>query len=157
MSTPSYGDGPIPWPDLSVNRSICHWDICGKLHKTLRSMRVPNLPLIRPSRYGRENRKCWSQKVLAGMGKRGFPALPCERYFLAENKGHDGDIWAKIKLFLTYCLYIRPIFKERLRKYCFPPIDSNAEAGPALRFAICHENAYAMHKFTEISRPAYSV
>ena len=36
--------------------------------------------------------------------KRGIPALLCERYFLAENKGHDGDIWAKSKLFLAYCL-----------------------------------------------------
>ena len=22
----------------------------------------------------------------------GFPALPCERYFLGDNKGHDGHI-----------------------------------------------------------------
>ena len=58
--------------------------------------------------------------------KSGFPALPCERYFLAENKGHDGDIWAKIKLFPTYCFYIRPIFKELQRKDRFPPIESNA-------------------------------
>ena len=36
--------------------------------------------------------------------KRGFQALLCERYFLAENKGYDGDIWAKIKLFVAYCL-----------------------------------------------------
>ena len=36
--------------------------------------------------------------------KRGFQALLCERYFLTENKGHDGDIWANIKLFLAYCL-----------------------------------------------------
>ena len=40
-----------------------------------------------------------------------FLALPLDTYFLAENKGHDGDIWAEIKLFLAYCLFIRPILK----------------------------------------------
>ena len=25
--------------------------------------------------------------------KSGFLAFPCERYFLAENNGHDGDLW----------------------------------------------------------------
>ena len=36
--------------------------------------------------------------------KSGFLALACKRYFLVENKRHDGSIWAKRKLFLTYCL-----------------------------------------------------
>ena len=42
----------------------------------------------------------------------GIPALAGEGYFLAENKGHGGDIRAKIKLFFVYCLYIRPILRE---------------------------------------------
>ena len=83
-----------------------------------------------------------------------FPALPCERYFLAENNGHDGNTWAQIKLFVAYCLYIRPIFKEWQRKCCFPPIDSSAVAGPAFPFAICQENGHAMRELPEISRPA---
>ena len=36
--------------------------------------------------------------------KSGFLALPSERYILAENKAHVGDIRAEIKLFLAYCL-----------------------------------------------------
>ena len=31
--------------------------------------------------------------------KIGFSTLPRERYFLAENKGRDGDIWAKLNFF----------------------------------------------------------
>ena len=42
----------------------------------------------------------------------GFPALTDEPYFLAENKGHYGEICAKCKLFLDYCLHIRAILKE---------------------------------------------
>ena len=33
-----------------------------------------------------------------------FPDLAGERYFSEENEGHGGDIWAKTKLFLAYCL-----------------------------------------------------
>ena len=36
--------------------------------------------------------------------KGSFPALAGERYFLADNNGHDGNIWDKTKLFLAYCL-----------------------------------------------------
>ena len=56
--------------------------------------------------------------------KSGFPALTCESYFLADNKGHNGDIWTKRKLFLTYCFLIGPIFKELEQKCRFAPIDS---------------------------------
>ena len=90
-------------------------------------------------------------------GESGFPARPRAQCFLEENKKHGGDILAKRKLFLAYCLYIRPIFKEQQRKYRFAPIDSNAKAGPAYMFAICRENSDAMREFTEISGLAYSV
>ena len=86
--------------------------------------------------------------------KSGFPALARKLYFLVENKGHDGGIWAKGKLFLAYCLYIRSIFKKLQRKYCFTPIDSSAVVGPALPIAICREKSTAMHRFIEISGPA---
>ena len=79
------------------------------------------------------------------------------RYFLPENKVHDGEIWPKCKLFLAYCLQIRAIFKKIWQKGRFAPIDSSAEEGPALLFAICRENDDAMHTKTGISRPAYSV
>ena len=36
--------------------------------------------------------------------KSGFPALPRERDFLADNKGHDGGGWAERQLLLAYCL-----------------------------------------------------
>ena len=36
--------------------------------------------------------------------KGGFPALPCERCFLEDTKGQNGNIWAQSKLFLDYCL-----------------------------------------------------
>ena len=36
--------------------------------------------------------------------KSGFPALPRERDFLADNKGNDGVFWANRQLFLAYCL-----------------------------------------------------
>ena len=89
--------------------------------------------------------------------KSGFPALAGERYFLAYHKAYGGDIWAKGKLFLAYCLFIRAILKEWQRKVGFGPIDSNAKLGPAFTFAICRENGDAMHEFTGNSRPAYSV
>ena len=83
-------------------------------------MQVSKIPPIRPSKTGNAGPKLhclvWE--------KSGFSALLCELYFLAENKSHDGDIWAKIKLFLAYCLYIRPIFKERQQKYCFTLADA---------------------------------
>ena len=64
----------------------------------IRNMRVSKLPPIRLSRYGREKRKCWSQLSIGAYGtkglKSGFPALASERYFLADNESHDGDIWA---------------------------------------------------------------
>ena len=31
-------------------------------------------------------------------------ALAVEQYFSEENKGHEGDIWAKSKPFPAYCL-----------------------------------------------------
>ena len=36
-------------------------------------MRVSKLPPIQPSRYGRENRKFWSQIALAAMGEFFWP------------------------------------------------------------------------------------
>ena len=42
----------------------------------IRSMRVLEFPSIRPSRYGREKRKCWSQIALAGMGGKQFFGSP---------------------------------------------------------------------------------
>ena len=42
----------------------------------IRIMRVSKLPSIRPSRYGREKRKCWSQIALAGMGGKQFLGSP---------------------------------------------------------------------------------
>ena len=39
-------------------------------------MRVSAFPSIRPSRYGRKKRKCWSQIALAGMGEKGVPGAP---------------------------------------------------------------------------------
>ena len=50
----------------------------------------------------------------------------------------------KLNFVLAYCLYIRAISKESQGKICFAHIDSNAEAGPAFLFAICHENGDAM-------------
>ena len=35
---------------------------------------------------------------------------------LADNKAHDGDIWAERKLVLAYCLYIRQILKKIQQK-----------------------------------------
>ena len=81
----------------------------------------------------------------------------CQRYFLAEIKGHDVDIWAKIKLFLAYSLYFRAILKEWKRKYRLAPIGASAKLGPAFTFVICSENSDAMRELTEILRPAYSV
>ena len=89
--------------------------------------------------------------------KRGFPALPRDRYILEENNGQDGEIWAKSKLFLAYCLYIGAIFKKIQQKCCFGPTDSSVEMGPAFPIAVCRENGDAMQDFTAISRPAYSV
>ena len=43
-----------------------------KINNTVRNMRVSKLPPIRPSRYGPENRKCWSQIALAGIGEKRF-------------------------------------------------------------------------------------
>ena len=43
------------------------------------------------------------------------------------------------------------------QKVVFGPIESNAEVGPALQFAICREKSDAMREFTEISGPACSV
>ena len=83
-----------------------------------------------------------------------FPALHCEQYFLAENKCHDREIYAKSKLFLAYCLYIRAILKKIQQKGRFSPIDSNAKIGPALPITICCENSDTMCKLTKISRPA---
>ena len=40
------------------------------------------------------------------------------------------------------------------RKVVFGPIESNAEVGPALPFAICREKSDAICEFTEISGPA---
>ena len=42
----------------------------------IRNMRVSKLPPIRPSRYGRENGKCWSQIALAAMREKGVPGHP---------------------------------------------------------------------------------
>ena len=39
-------------------------------------------------------------------------------------------------------------------KVGFGPIESSAEVGPALPFAICRENGDTMRELTEISRPA---
>ena len=63
--------------------------------------------------------------------KSGFLALARKLDFLVENKVHDGNTWAKIKLFLAYCLYFRAIFKEWQLKCRFAPIESNAKVGPA--------------------------
>ena len=83
-----------------------------------------------------------------------FLALAGERYFSEGNNGHDGDIWAKTKLFLAYCLYITPILKELQRKVGFAPIDSNAKVGPPFPFAICRENDHVMRELTGILGPA---
>ena len=125
-----------------------------KTKDAIRRMQVSKLGPNRPSRYGRQKRKCWSQIALAGMGKSGFPALPRGRYFLADNKGLYVNIWANRKLFLAYCLCIRPILNKLWRKNSFAPIGCNAEAGPALPIAMCRENGDALHRFTEISGPA---
>ena len=60
-------------------RSILYQDIQFDLIKDLytvypgiRNMRVSKLPPIRPSRYGHEKRKCWSQIALAAMGEKRF-------------------------------------------------------------------------------------
>ena len=49
------------------------------------------------------------------------------------------------------------ILKKIQQKCCFGPIDSSIEVGPAFPIAICRENGDAIHDFTAISRPAYSV
>ena len=82
--------------------------------------------------------------------KSDFSAITRVRYFLADNKRYDGNIWAYTQLFLAYCLYIGPILKEWQRKDGFPPIDSNAVEGPALPIAICREIRDAMLKSTAI-------
>ena len=84
----------------------------------------------------------------------GFSPLPSDRDISAKNYYPHGRVEVKTKQFLAYCLYVRPIFKEWQRKYCFAPIDSNAKTGPAFTFAICRENSDAMREMTEISRLA---
>ena len=79
-------------------------DIQFKKCLAIRSMRVSKFPPNRPSRYGREKRKCWSQIALVPMRKSGFPALPRECYFLADFKSHDGGVWSNRQLFLAYYL-----------------------------------------------------
>ena len=83
-----------------------------------------------------------------------FLALPSDREFSAKNDYPYGHLGVETKLFLAYCLYFRPIFKEWQRKVGFGPIESNAEVGPALPIAICRENDDAMLKSTEKSGPA---
>ena len=89
--------------------------------------------------------------------KRGFPALPHERYVLAYNRSHDGLVWGSRQLFLAYCLLIGAILKKTQLNFRFAPIDSSNEVGPALPIAIRQENGHAMRELTEISRPAWSV
>ena len=85
-------------------------------------MRVTKSARIFTSRYGRENRKCWSQIALEPIRMWiSFPALPCEKCFWVETKGHDGDIWDKRKLVLAYCLLIRAILNKLQRKCRFAP------------------------------------
>ena len=88
--------------------------------------------------------------------KNSIPSLLHEQYFLADNK-HDGDMLAKRKLCLAYCLYIRPIFKAGQPSYRFDPICSSTEAGPPFAIAICREYRDAIHEGMEISRPVYSI
>ena len=86
-----------------------------------------------------------------------FSALPCDGDLTVKN---DTPIWflgASTQLFLAYCLYFRVILKKWQRKDGFAPIGSSAEEGPALPISICRENGHAMRKWTQISRPAWSV
>ena len=80
---------------------------------------------------------------------------PSQVVWTSELKMMDlSDIMGpKTKLFLAYCLYIRPILTEWQRKVCFAPIDSNAKMGPALPIAIYRENSYTMRELTGTSRP----
>ena len=139
------------------------------MYKT-KIVRYPPPPLLMPLVYGgcgsRNHRRFGRRATDVKNGnagpklhwlvweKSGFLALASKLDFLVENKVHEGNTWAKIKLFLAYCLYFRAVFKEWQRKCRFAPIESNAKVGPALLMSICRENGHAMREFTEISRPA---
>ena len=84
----------------------------------------------------------------------GFLTLRSHREFSAKNDYPYGQLGVGTQLFLAYCMYFRPIFKERQQKVGFAPIDFNAEVGPALLIAICREKGDAMYKYTGISGPA---
>ena len=51
----------------------------------IRRMRVSKFPSIRPSRYGRKIRKCWSQIALGPMAEKLFSG-PCSKTVLLSRK-----------------------------------------------------------------------
>ena len=101
------GAFPVYWHYIIVRAGVCTYKynnysyIYITYKVVIRIMRVSKLPPIRPSRCGREKRKCWSQIALASSDyvRKYFDVK--KRAFLCNYMRDFGRFYAKF-LFVNY-------------------------------------------------------